>query len=88
MKIQMNEITKIYNSEAVLDRLSLTFTGDAPCCLMGPSGSGKTTLLRILMGLEQPDGGAFSITGDDGEDLTGRARFSAVFQECLHSDEC
>lgn len=81
MKIQMNEITKIYNSRAVLDRLNLTFESDAPCCLMGPSGAGKTTLLRILMGLERPDGGAFFITGDHGEDLTGTARFSAVFQE-------
>ncbi len=81
MKISLNDITKIYNSKLVLDHVSLTFSDDAPCCLMGPSGSGKTTLLRILLGLERPDGGSFSVTGKEGGELTGQARFSAVFQE-------
>ena len=42
---------------------------------------GKTTLLRILLGLERPDGGSYSITGGNGSDLTGSVRFAAVFQE-------
>lgn len=53
MIIRLNDLTKIYNHQRILDRLNLTFTDEAPCCLMGPSGSGKTTLLRILLGLEQ-----------------------------------
>ena len=40
---------------------------------MAPSGAGKTTLLRILMGLEQADGG--TVGGLEG------LRLSAVFQE-------
>lgn len=81
MRIRLNDLTKFYNSQPVLDHLNLEFTDDAPCCLMGPSGSGKTTLLRILLGLERPDGGSFSITGEDGGDLTDSAGFTAVFQE-------
>ncbi|WP_024735915.1 ABC transporter ATP-binding protein, partial [Enterocloster asparagiformis] len=81
MIIRLNDLTKIYNHQRILDRLNLTFTDEAPCCLMGPSGSGKTTLLRILLGLERPDGGSYSITGGNGSDLTGSVRFAAVFQE-------
>lgn len=81
MIIRLNDLTKIYNHQRILDRLNLTFTDEAPCCLMGPSGSGKTTLLRILLGLERPDGGSYSITGENGSDLTGSVRFAAVFQE-------
>ena len=71
MIIRLNDLTKIYNSQRILDHLNLSFTDEAPCCLMGPSGSGKTTLLRILLGLERPDGGSYSITGENGSDLTG-----------------
>ena len=81
MIIRLNDLTKIYNSQRILDHLNLSFTDEAPCCLMGPSGSGKTTLLRILLGLERPDGGSYSITGENGSDLTGSVRFAAVFQE-------
>ena len=81
MIIRLNDLTKIYNSQQILDRLNLSFTDEAPCCLMGPSGSGKTTLLRILLGLERPDGGSYSITSENGSDLTGSVRFAAVFQE-------
>jgi len=40
---------------------------------MGSSGQGKTTLLRIMLGLEQPDGG--QVTGMEDK------RMSVVFQE-------
>ena len=47
---------------------------------MSPSGSGKTTLFRILMGLEQADGGSLRFT-ENGHPLSKRPRISAVFQE-------
>jgi len=49
--------------------------------LVGSSGSGKSTALRMLAGLEEVDGGAIYIDGDDVTDLPPKARDVAmVFQ--------
>lgn len=81
MIIEIQDLTKFYNHEAVLSHLNLLFDASSPNCLMSPSGSGKTTLLRLIMGLEQPDAGCISITDGQGETPEGPVRFSAVFQE-------
>nr|WP_256870741.1 ABC transporter ATP-binding protein [Paenarthrobacter nitroguajacolicus] len=39
--------------------------------LVGESGSGKTTAVRLLLGLEQPDGGQISVAG---QSTSGRSR--------------
>ena len=62
MEIIIQNLTKSYGSLPVLSHLDLHFTSARPCCLMSPSGSGKTTLFRILMGLEQADGGSLRFT--------------------------
>lgn len=71
-EIRATGLCKAYGETVVLKDLSFSLTAGVTC-LMAPSGRGKTTLLRLLLGLEQPDGG--SITGVDG------LRLSAVFQE-------
>lgn len=53
--------------------MSYDFPYGRATCVMGESGAGKTTLLRLLMGLEQPDGG--SVEG------FLECSMSAVFQE-------
>ena len=73
MAIDVMDISKAYGSNVVFDRFSCQIETGAVTCVMGPSGQGKTTLLRLLLGLEQPDGG--QITGIS--DL----RKSVVFQE-------
>ncbi len=80
MMIELKNLTKFYNQLPVLNSLNLQLDATVPNCLMSPSGSGKTTLLRLIMGLEQPDGGSISIT-DHGQELGESVRFSAVFQE-------
>lgn len=76
--IILKNITKTYHSLTVLKDLSLTLERGQRYCLMSPSGSGKTTLLRLLMQLEQPDGGSISTTsGKAYRDLV----ISPVFQE-------
>ncbi len=76
--IILKDITKIYGSVTVLDHLSLILEQGRRYCLMSPSGSGKTTLLRLLMGLEQPDGGSIStVSGRP----YGELSISPVFQE-------
>lgn len=72
MTVEIRGVSKAYGGAPVLRNVSLTLSPGVTC-LTAPSGAGKTTLVRILLGLEQPDGG--SVTGLEA------ARLSAVFQE-------
>ncbi len=71
--IHIRNLSKSFGGKKVFDGLNLTIKGGVTTCIMAPSGAGKTTLLRILMGLEDADGGR--VAGSEGK------RFSAVFQE-------
>ena len=73
MAIELTGVCKAYGQNVVLDRFSCIIEAGAVTCIMGSSGQGKTTLLRIMLGLEEADGGR--VTGMDG------TRKSVVFQE-------
>lgn len=48
--LELHQIGCRYDSEVVVNNLSLNiFSGDV-CCLLGPSGCGKTTVLRAIAG--------------------------------------
>lgn len=79
MEIIINNLSKNYGGDSVLDNFSLTLTDARPVCLMGVSGRGKTTLFSILLGIVKADSG--SIQGTEGK------KFSAVFQEDRLCDE-
>ena len=55
--LEVNDLTKSYDQELVLDDLDLTLEKGEFTCLLGRSGSGKSTLLNCIAGLEVPDGG-------------------------------
>lgn len=57
MAIEMQNVTFSYGGEPVVSDFSLTVPDSGVLCLFGPSGCGKTTVLRLLLGLEQPEGG-------------------------------
>lgn len=61
--IELNEISKTFDTQRVVDRVSLTIPDHARVALLGPSGSGKTTLLRLIAGLEKPDTGTITMDG-------------------------
>jgi ABC-type Fe3+/spermidine/putrescine transport system ATPase subunit len=63
--LELRHITKRYGDDVAVDDLSLTIERGQFVCLLGPSGCGKTTTLRCMAGLEQADGGAILIGGDD-----------------------
>jgi ABC-type Fe3+/spermidine/putrescine transport system ATPase subunit len=48
------EISHVYHSSYVLDRVSLQTKRGEFLTILGESGSGKTTMLRIISGLESP----------------------------------
>lgn len=49
--IQMDQITKRFQQNLVLDRISLTIPSQQALALVGENGSGKSTLLRIIAGI-------------------------------------
>ena len=55
--IELNNISKKFNDNTILDRFNLTINENEFLTLLGPSGCGKTTLLRIIAGFEFADEG-------------------------------
>ena len=56
----------------VLHGLNLEIEAGEFVALMGPSGSGKTTLLNLIGGLDRPDEGEVSVSGQRIDKLSGR----------------
>lgn len=57
-------IEKTWEGRQILSGVSLDIHRGERVLLQGKNGSGKSTLLRILLGLEQPDGGSVTQTID------------------------
>lgn len=57
MRIRLENISKNYENQVVLEPLDALFTQGKTTVLLGSSGCGKSTLLRIIDGLIQPNQG-------------------------------
>ena len=79
--IRLENISKSFNGEVILENINLTIPGGKIFALLGPSGSGKTTILRLIAGFEQADAGKIYL-GD--EDIThvpiNERHINTVFQ--------
>ena len=62
--IRFNDVCKSFGPLEVLKDLSLQVQPREHVALIGPSGSGKTTILRILMTLENIQGGTVEVEGE------------------------
>ncbi len=60
--LNINQITKVYGDNVVLDQVGFTINHGDRLGLIGPNGCGKTTLLRIIMGQIAPDDGLVTPT--------------------------
>lgn len=81
MNISLQNISKQFDRQTVLDQVSLNFQSGQLTALLGPSGCGKTTLLRIIAGLEQADSGLLQFNGIGSNDRQARSRqVGFVFQ--------
>src|SRR5579859_3214365 len=60
--ISVNNVTKHYGADQVLDSVSFRIERGDRVALVGANGSGKSTILRIIAGLDEPDAGAVSRT--------------------------
>ncbi len=79
--IRLEDISKSFGDNEVLDELYLTVSENEFVTLLGPSGCGKTTTLRIIGGFEQPDKGRVFFDGQDITNLPPNKRnINTVFQ--------
>ncbi|MDY2698879.1 MAG: ABC transporter ATP-binding protein [Lachnospiraceae bacterium] len=80
--IDLQNISKAFDGQMVLDDLNLYIRENEFLTLLGPSGCGKTTTLRILGGFETPDTGHVIF---DGADITklppNKRQLNTVFQK-------
>ena len=63
--IETEDLTKAYNGEVAVDRLTFQLMEGEVFGFLGPNGAGKTTTLMMLMGLTEPTGGEARVLGVD-----------------------
>lgn len=79
--LSIKNLNKSFGDRPILKNINLDINKGEFLCLLGPSGCGKTTLLRIIAGLEDLDGGAVFLSGDNITSLSPDKRnFGIVFQ--------
>ena len=79
--LNLNNLSKTYGSNRVLDNFNLTIFDGEFFTLLGPSGCGKTTVLRMIAGLEDTDTGNIQLDGQDiGQVPAEKRPINTVFQ--------
>lgn len=63
--INIQNLSKKYGRQLILDRVLLDFDAGQSIALIGPNGSGKTTLIKSILGLVIPDNGIIKVHGKD-----------------------
>lgn len=84
----LNDITKSFTQQRVLEGISLEVGRGESLAIMGPSGSGKSTLLHCMSGVLTPDSGEVVFEGRSISSLDDGARsalrlehFGFIFQD-------
>ncbi|SOD95342.1 iron ABC transporter ATP-binding protein [Blastococcus haudaquaticus] len=63
--IALENVTKRYGRQAVVDDLSIEFGAEGVTALIGPNGAGKSTLFGLVGRLIRPDAGRLAVDGMD-----------------------
>jgi ABC-type polar amino acid transport system ATPase subunit len=84
--VELDNVTKSFGSNVVLDGVSLFIDRGEAIVVAGPSGSGKSTMLRCINALEEVDSGDIRFNGKSipaaGKSIYGlRAEIGMVFQQ-------
>lgn len=83
--VTLDGVTKTYSGITALDSVGFSIAAGEAVCLAGENGSGKSTLIKILAGVEQPDRGVVSFSGQRQGALNPRlsaaAGIKVIFQD-------
>jgi ABC-type nitrate/sulfonate/bicarbonate transport system ATPase subunit len=71
----IQDLTKRFNGQPVIDGFDLTVPANGFTVLIGPSGCGKSTLFDLLMGIVPMDRGRLAWQGEDAPDLRSLAAY-------------
>ena len=59
--IEAQHVKKAFGDKVLFNDLNFMLPPNGIVGIIGPNGAGKTTLFRLIMGLEQADGGTFEV---------------------------
>ncbi|MGN0195565.1 MAG: energy-dependent translational throttle protein EttA [Candidatus Cryptobacteroides sp.] len=59
--IEARGVSKSFGDRVLFDNLNFVLPPAGIVGVIGPNGAGKTTLFRLIMGIEKPDSGEFSV---------------------------
>jgi ATP-binding cassette ChvD family protein len=59
--IEAHQVSKAFDDKLLFENLEFTLPPNGIVGVIGPNGAGKTTLFRMIMGMEQPTSGTFSV---------------------------
>ncbi len=76
--ITLENVSFRYNTQAILENVSLQVEEHDFLGILGPNGGGKTTLLKLILGLVKPYSGTITLFG--GEPIANRHRVGYVPQ--------
>ena len=75
MKLNCQSVTKTFQNQTAVDKVSFTLSEPMICGLLGRNGAGKTTLLRMIANRFQPAAGQILL--DESKRLGKRAGAAA-----------
>lgn len=79
--IRIENLTKKFNGEVIIDNLNLHIPSGKIFVLLGPSGCGKTTLLRLIGGFENVNSGKIYLGQEEITNLPiNKRKINTVFQ--------
>jgi ABC-2 type transport system ATP-binding protein len=77
--IQIASISKYFTSKPVLDQLDWEILPGQVIGLLGRNGAGKSTLLECMLGLQETEGGAVTLYGEQAGNLSAEARAKIAY---------
>lgn len=65
MDLVIDQVSKNYGEQWVLDNVSFTMGDGEIVALVGPNGSGKSTLIKTIATILEPTAGTITLDGND-----------------------